>query len=200
MSQFGVNADGKSIRGGTVTQPSREELDAWVLSVAPRAMAYALTLLRNSHQAEDVVQECFCRLLAKADTYDLLHDGLKILLRAITNACINLKVRGKPVISFHVNETDSENYSPNDPADKLSLNPELQAIGHELQHAVAQALEQLPTAQRAALELKSLGHSQQEIAEILGTTSNHVGVLIHRARNTMAQLLAPYLETTDLNP
>jgi len=180
--------------GGT-----RAELDAWVLAVAPRATAYAFSLLRNTHQAEDIVQECFCRLLAKADTYDLPNDGLKILLRSITNACINFRVRGKQVISFTVNE-DDEDKGTAEPAEKIALNPELQAIGNELEQAVVIALERLPTAQRAALELKSLGHSQQEIAEILETTSGNVGVLIHRARATMAQLLAPYLETTDLIP
>src|SRR5439155_26473074 len=41
-------------------------LDAWVLATAPRAVAYAAALLRDAVLAEDVVQDCYCRLLQKA--------------------------------------------------------------------------------------------------------------------------------------
>ena len=51
----------------------------------------------------------------------------------------------------------------------------------------------LPTQQRAAVELKAFGYSQQEIAEMLGITTSNAGVLVHRARQTLAQYLAPYL-------
>ena len=43
------------------------------------------------------------------------------------------------------------------------------------------------------MELKALGHSQQEIAEMLGLTATHAGVLVHRARQALAQCLAPFL-------
>ena len=61
-------------------QPS-DELDAWVLATAPRAVAYARSLLRNPDDADDIVQDCYCRLIAKATVYDLPRDGFKILLR-----------------------------------------------------------------------------------------------------------------------
>ena len=75
------------------------------------------------------------------------------------------------------------------------MNQPLQPIlDRELEEAIADGLSRLPMAQRAALELKSLGQSQQEIAEALETTPSNAGVLIHRARQTMARQLAPYLE------
>ena len=51
--------------------PAVADLDAWVLSTAPDAVAYAVSLLRDRAAAEDVVQDCYCRLLQKADVYDL---------------------------------------------------------------------------------------------------------------------------------
>jgi RNA polymerase sigma-70 factor (ECF subfamily) len=63
-----------------------------------------------------------------------------------------------------------------------------------LEQAVADALGRLPVVQRAALEMKSLGHSLQDIGEALSVSSGHAGVLVHRARQAMAKDLAPYRE------
>ena len=64
----------------------------------------------------------------------------------------------------------------------------------ELEDAVADGLAQLPVTYRAALELKSLGMSLQEIADALDVSANHAGVLVHRARQAMARHLAPFVE------
>jgi RNA polymerase sigma-70 factor (ECF subfamily) len=168
------------------------ELDAWVLATAPRAMAYARSLLRDPHQAEDIVQDCYCRLLQKQDVYDLPRDGLKLLLTSISNATINLKTRRKNLLSLNASRTEEEGVP--DPADPRRERPDEIAIGHELEAALAEGLRRLPEMQRAAVELKSLGYSQQEIGEILEITTSNAGVLVHRARHTLSEMLAPYLE------
>jgi len=38
----------------------------WVRSTLPRALGYAKALLRDPVSAEDVVQDCYARLLARA--------------------------------------------------------------------------------------------------------------------------------------
>lgn len=168
------------------------ELDAWVLATAPRAVAYARSLLHNPHDAEDVVQECYCRLLARSHVYDLPRDGLKLLLRAITNACINARTRRKSVLRLIRTDDDRGEHADN-PPDRTAVPPELNLMHQELRDAVATGLKTLPEPQRAALELKSLGHSQQEIAEVLGVTPGHVGVLVYRARQALALHLGPFL-------
>lgn len=169
-----------------------DPLDQWVLATAPRAVAYATSLLRDVHAAEDVVQDCYCRLLAKADVYDLPRDGLKLLMRSITNACINQRTRRRPMLRLHRNDPEGE--GSDDPADPRADSPDALVMGKELETAIAAGLAELPQLQRAAVELRSLGHSQQEVAEILGVSSNHAGVLIHRARQALSRLLAPFLE------
>jgi RNA polymerase sigma factor (sigma-70 family) len=169
------------------------DLDAWVLATAPRAVAYARSLLRNPDDADDVVQDCYCRLIAKAGLYDLPRDGLKILLTAVTNACINLRTRRKPVFRLVRPSGDGGAEEAEDPPDETAHPPEEWLAHKELAAAVADGLGRLPPQQRAALELKALGHSQQDIAEILGVTPNNAGVLIHRARQTLAGYLAPFL-------
>jgi RNA polymerase sigma factor (sigma-70 family) len=168
------------------------ELEAWILATSPRAVAYARSLLRNTADAEDIVQDCYCRLIAKQETYNLAEDGLKLLLRSISNACINLRTRRRGLLGLSRQTTDGE--VSLDPEDAKSLPPESRLQATELQAAIGEALQKLPTQQRAAVELKSLGHTQAEIAEILETTPSHAGVLIHRARQTLSILLADFLE------
>jgi len=165
------------------------DLDAWVLATAPRAVAYARSLLRDPDQADDVVQDCYCRLLAKADVYDLPRDGLKLLLRSVSNACINLKTRRRPWFRLVLGDDGAAD----DPVDVAALPADAQAEHQELSAAVEAGLRTLPVRQRAALELKSLGHSQHEVAEILGVSPTNAGVLIHRARQALAVYLAPFL-------
>lgn len=173
---------------------SDHPLDEWVRATAPRAVAYARTLLRNPHDAEEIVQDCYGRLIAKADVYDLPRDGMKLLLTSISNACLNLKSRRRTFFRL-VRSDDDETFD--DPPDRSTAKPEETASGNELAAAVAIALRKLPVQQRAAIELKSLGHSQQEIGEILNVTSNNAGVLVHRARQALAEMLAPFLERED---
>jgi len=166
------------------------------LATAPRAVAYAASLLRDAGRAEDVVQDCYCRLLQKATNYDLPRDGVKLLFRAITNACINLATRERPVLSLDTAGRGGEDGPRYAPADRSALQPERVLMYRELQQAVDEGLALLPLTQRAALQLKSLGHTQQEIAELLEVSVSNAGVLIHRARQTLAAHLAPFLTET----
>jgi RNA polymerase sigma-70 factor (ECF subfamily) len=80
-----------------------------------------------------------------------------------------------------------------DPPDPATVAPAERLVHKELAEAVAVGLQTLPPQQRAALELKSLGHSQQEIAEILDVSPSNAGVLVHRARQALANYLTPFL-------
>jgi RNA polymerase sigma-70 factor, ECF subfamily len=163
--------------------------DAWLLATLPRALAYAMSLLRDRAVAEDVVHDCYVRLLQKAGDYDLPNDGTKLLFKAITNACVDRNYRDRTLLSLEF--ADGE---PAPLADPRAWEPLDLASHRELEEAVAASLGRLTMAQRGALELKSLGYSLLEIAEALGTSPSNAGVLVHRARKLMADQLARFLE------
>ena len=172
-------------------------IQAWVEYSLPRGLAYARSLLSDSHAAEDVVHDCFCRLLAKHDNYDLPRDGFKLLLRSITNACIDLGRKDTPVSNSL--DLPEGHIAGQKVLDDRFLQPPRAAMYRELQAAIGSALQTLPVQQRAALELKSLGYSLAEIAESLGVTENHAGVLVHRARQCLAKELEPLLTEAGSN-
>ena len=164
-------------------------LEAWVLATLPRAVAFARSLLRDHAAAEDVAHDCYCRILAKADVYDIPRDGTKILFRAITNACIDRTSRDRRHQSL---DPDPDQDGVPEPADFRMPDPADAATRRELEDALDAGLAQLPPAQRAAVELKALGYSLQEIAEAVGVTANNAGVLIHRGRQALAKHLTRF--------
>jgi RNA polymerase sigma-70 factor (ECF subfamily) len=166
--------------------------EAWVLATLPRAVAFANSLLRNRAQSEDVVHDCYVKLLAKADVYDLARDGTRILHKAIANACIDRNYRDRRVLSLE-RETEEDPDDRITIADERTPSPLESAARHELQAALTQALETLTAMQRGAVELKSLGYSLEEIGEALGVSPNHAGVLVHRARKTLSDRLSRFL-------
>ena len=153
----------------------------------PHALAFALSLLRTRADAEDVVHDCYFRLLAKSHRYDLLVDGTKLLFKSITNASINLTQRRRDFANLDVIKAAvATRPGDSDPGDGMSH--------QELEGAIAVALAGLPVKQRAVVELRSPGHSLLEIAETLEISHANARVLLHRARTQLAESLAPYLQ------
>ncbi len=163
------------------------ELERWVRNSLPKALVFARTLCSDEHTAEDLVHDCFCRLLAKRDKYDLLADGWRLLLRSITNAAIDRHRKNEPTLLESL--TDDGGSAINAVPDGRGQEPLQIVMNRELEQTIETALKRLPFAQRAVLELKSLGMSQTEIADSLAITENNVGVLLYRAREKMSKLL-----------
>ena len=71
-----------------------DNLDAWVLATAPRAVAYARSLLRNPDEAEDVVQEAFISAFRSIESFQ---GGARLstwLHRIVVNAAL-MRLRSK---------------------------------------------------------------------------------------------------------
>lgn len=164
--------------------PDEDLTDAWIARTVQPALAYAISLVRNRHDAEDVVQECYRKLLSRTSQYDLSRDGEKLLYRSVTNACINL-VQRRPATT----QLDDTVFPP---VAAEGLRPDSRLMRQELEQTIEQALAKLPVNQRAILELSSLGHSLVEVAEMVNLSHANVRVLLHRARQSVAERLKVY--------
>jgi len=170
---------------------SDRQLDEWLAGVAPRAIAYARSLLGKNADAEDLVHDVLCRMLRHTE-YDLPRDGDRLLFKSITNAAIDARSRRRYVASLDAEQSEGFSLASTLP-DTAADSPADVLIGSELSDAIERALQALPKLQRAAIELKSLDKPLVEIAQILEITPTHAGVMIHRGRKTLEKLLAPFL-------
>lgn len=174
-----------------LTNEQRDRYQVWVLAVTPRALAFARSLVRDAARADDLVQECLYRLLRRAGEYDLERDGVKLLFKAISNLCINQATREKFLHSLDTAADPDDGPAP--VADPAALRPEQIAQHRELEAAVRQALQALPPLQRAAVELRALGMSKEQIADVLEVSPTNAGVLVHRGRRALAAELGPLI-------
>ena len=172
--------------GRMLSDEQRNRLGRWVVAVAPRAAAYAQSLVGDPDRADDVVQECLYRLLRRADACDLERDGVKLLFKAVSNLCITRAARERVVASL---DAPADDGGPIPVPDAAGLRPDQILEHRELQERIRSALQTLPPLQRAAVELRSLGMSKEQIADVLEVTPTNAGVLVHRGRHALAVAL-----------
>ena len=110
----------------------------------PPPLAYISSLLSNRTLAEDVVHDCYVRLLEKADTYNLVRDETKLLYKAITHACIDKNYRDRRLLSLEL-ECDGqlEGRAVVDHRPRIRT---AGAVGRELEVAVTHELNRLSVA------------------------------------------------------
>jgi RNA polymerase sigma-70 factor (ECF subfamily) len=153
--------------------------------------AYRVT--GSSADAEDVLQTVFLRLVRrdnrKEGPVDLSPSPGSYLHRAAVNASLDL-IRSRT----RSNLVPIEEIAPV-LEDSRSVNPEHERASRERQSQVRQALGGLGTKAAEVVVLKYFeGHSNVEIARLLGTSQMVVGVTLHRARTKLRKELGNILE------
>ena len=138
-------------------------------------MRFARGMLADGHEAEDAAQEALLRLY---QAWGRAEQPRAFLYRSIANLCIDrLRQRAKLPPPPSVREQ----------ADRLETD--------ERSAAVRAALDELPADERAAVLLREVERlSYAEIAGTLDATVPQVTNWIHRGKNRLRRLLAPYVE------
>jgi RNA polymerase sigma-70 factor (ECF subfamily) len=153
--------------------------------------AYRVT--GSSADAEDVLQTVFLRLVRRDNRkevpIDLSPSPGSYLHRAAVNASLDL-IRSRT----RSNSVPIEEVAPV-LEDSRSVNPEHERASREIQNQVRTALSGLGTKAAEVVVLKYFeGHSNVEIARLLGTSQMVVGVMLHRARTKLRKELGKVLE------
>jgi len=140
--------------------------------------AFCRRIVRDSHAAEDLYQEA-CLRLQRRGVRDLAdRAGCRgLLFKTLTNLGrdhLRERARARPTTAPRARERD--------PAAAAEDGDELARV--------RAALERIGTRQRRALVLKTVdGLSYREIAARLRVSETNVGVLIHRARERLREIL-----------
>jgi RNA polymerase sigma-70 factor (ECF subfamily) len=143
---------------------------------------FALGLLGNWEEAEDVTQEAFLTAFANLSGYDSSRAAFSTWLFTIArNRCLNLLKQRRPIALAE----------PDSMGDVALADP---IVSREISQQLDRALAALPVEQRSAFvlaEIEELPYA--EIARIEGTSVGTVKSRIHRAKQRLQSLLEPVM-------
>jgi RNA polymerase sigma-70 factor (ECF subfamily) len=152
-------------------------------------VAYAM--LRNPHDAEDVVQETFLSLY-RSGAWQQMKDERAFLARATWRQAID-RLRANP--RHHDNDANILLELP-----APESNPEQTIIGADQHAAVHRLIDALPEELRQPLALSTVQElNSREIAAILEIPEGTVRTRLMRARQVLKQKLATQLEVRYAN-
>jgi len=145
------------------------------LRYADNVYGYVCSIVRDEHEAEDVTQMIFTKLISSLQRYEPRSVPFSAwILRVAHNASID-HVRARRMV----------------PCEEVR-SPELEdsSVGRERLADLKQALEVLPEEQREVIVLRFIaGLSPREIAERLDRSEDAIHGLQHRARRTLRKEL-----------
>jgi len=152
-------------------QGDREALRFLYVQYADNVYGYVASIVKDEHEAEDVTQLVFAKLMTVLPKYEQREVPFTSwLLRLAHNAALDHLRRRVPMPAEEVR-------NPNDHADESS--PDTTEV-------VGQALAALPVDQRTVVVLRHVvGLTPGEIAERLGRSENAVHGLHHRGRRAI---------------
>lgn len=142
---------------------------------ADDVFGYVRSIVRDSHEAEDITQNVFAKLMKAIQKYEPRDVPFAAwILRVARNAAMD-HLRARRQIPFAKVRKDDEGY---------------EQVGFERSQCLRDALSRLPPEQCEVLVLRHLaGLSPSEIAERLGKTEASVHGLHHRGRAALQAAL-----------
>jgi RNA polymerase sigma-70 factor (ECF subfamily) len=149
---------------------------------------FAYRLTGSTSAAEDVTHDCFLSLIRAPERFDPSRAQLRTYLFAAARnlSFKHLRPKGEQLA------LDELTVEPSGPDADQPLG---RLLKEELSAEVQKAVTSLPPLQREALVLFEYEElSLAEIALVTGTETGVVKSRLHRARVTLRQLLAPYLQ------
>ena len=157
-----------------------------------RMVSFSRRLLGDVAQAEEAAQDVFLKLYDARQRYQPTSRFSTFLYRIATNHCLNLRAR-------HDHRLTDRGVIAEEHAQVAASQSEAVADG-ELRAALTAALTRLPERQRAALVLcHHEGLSYQEAATAVGVSVSAIKSLVHRARESMSEMMRPFLEATEVD-
>lgn len=159
---------------------STQDFQKRFLPLAGRLYATAFTLLRNSGDAEDAVQDTYLRAWQQAEALRAMERPEGFLLTTLRHICLDkLRLRREE------GDVEEENPPPGQWPAAPPADGRLEA-GDQLRYLLAQ----LPPRARRIVRLRHIGaYSTQEISRLTGETEANVRVILSRARQKLRQCM-----------
>lgn len=159
-----------------------------------RIFSYALWMVKNRADAEDITQEMLIKIWEHG--HDIKLSSINAwIMRATHNLCID-HLRKRSVRFKYEHKYDEDDILYELPDEEKSSDPGTETSQVIINEELERAIERLPDLQRKIIvmyEIQQLKY--REISELLGIPINSVKVNIFRARKNLQKLLHHYKET-----
>jgi RNA polymerase sigma-70 factor (ECF subfamily) len=172
----------------TIEDAQSGDLDALALlydNHINQVYRYALARLGNTHDAEDVAEEIFLKMLAGLPSYEW---------RKVPFAAWLMKIARNEVVSFARRNVkrSQDTELPDELVDKRNNDPAETAERLLALEDLREAVALLPEAQREVIILRfASGLSVADTAKALGKRENNVKVLQHKGMQRLQTLMTP---------
>jgi RNA polymerase sigma-70 factor (ECF subfamily) len=147
--------------------------------------------------AEDLVQEVFCKVYFSLDKFDNDRPFYPWLRRVAINQCYDelRRVRRRKVLKFaELNEQDTRIIERLMAVPEADTADSVQSNGEEMRLLMQKILERLPEKQRMAIVLRDFKHvSYEEMAETMRCSKQAVRLKVFRARARLRTLITKAL-------
>lgn len=167
-----------------MTVDSTETIAALVAEYSAALYRVAYSVMRNSAEAEDAVQEAFLRVLKHRDKLHEIRDLRVWLVRITWNVVLDKKRRSKT----RPENDDIADYARVLPSSDRRADDEI--ISSQEHARILSLIDKLPAKERQALLLSAVEElTTAQIASVLKTTESSVRSRIFRARRELSALL-----------
>ncbi len=163
-------------------------------------MNFIQRTLRDETEAEDLAQNVFLQVYKSRARYVQTAKFSTWLFTIARNLCLNeLRRRSRhPAESLDETHADGEDQPRHQLEDLTRPSPPDSLLHGELAQKITEAVAALPENQRSAILLcRQEDLSYEEIAKIMGCSLSATKSLIHRGRETLKEVLKPYLQSGD---
>jgi RNA polymerase sigma-70 factor (ECF subfamily) len=168
-----------------VQRGDNQAFDHLARRYAKRAFVVANRLLQNSADAEDIVQDSFIAAVRAIDSFDSDRPFGPWFMRIVVNKSLTA-IRSRAAEAGHVRGSALTD------TDALVASSESAGERAEIRERFAAALQLLPERQQLIVQLADVeGFTSAEIAAQLAIPSGTVRWLLHQARATLREALAP---------
>ncbi len=149
------------------------------LPLHPKLYRIAYALMGNSQDAEDILQDTYCKLWNKRKEINTIQNMEAFCVTLVKNLCYDYlrspkRRQSEEIVENLTIETDSS--------------PETEVIEQDEILLVQKLIEKLPENQRQVLQLRGVKDcSLEEIEEITGLSAVNIRVLLSRARKIIRE-------------
>jgi RNA polymerase sigma-70 factor (ECF subfamily) len=183
---------GETVLNPAMAMATAPTVETLVSSYSLMVFRIAYSILRNHHDAEDAVQECFLRVLKHKGGLSRVQNAKTWLARVAWTTALDKRRAGRVMASLDEGQPGAETAQSLSDSSPL---PDEQLAGAQMQQLLQRLIAGLPEDLRYPLELSTVQElNSAEIAEVLKIPEGSVRTRLFRARRQLKEKLSAVLE------